>query len=338
MGQPLRHLILGSSPVELDASGNPPTRFRIAAFGKNETSKGAFELRREDAVAMVERAKTRKLKLSADYEHAAVHAQMKGTKAPAAGWFDLDLGDDGLYAANIEWTEDALLHLKKKEYRYWSPWFGQRDDGSVGSFKNFALTNRPAMDALTPLVASEDDAESTDLTPEKPKMKTLLKSLALTEDATEAEALTKLNSVFAERDAFFTATGTKDIPGALATVETWKKDASRAKELQAEVDSIKGAAAKKEHELLLAEGVRTGKIPPVMKDFWASQGIDVLKDYLEKAPVADATRAGEKPVQKDPKDADITLTDEDKQVAKAMNIEESKFAAHKKSMLTTGQV
>lgn len=337
----LRDLVLDATPVVVGADGVPLTRFRLAAFGRNETTKGPFTLTKKDAAAMVERAKQRKLRnidLSSDYEHAAVHAAAKGTPAPASSWFDLELGDDGLYVANAQWTKPALAHFANREYRYVSPWFGQREDGSVATFKNFALTNRPAMDDLMPLVASEDASDDEAQPPEKPNMETLLKTLALSEDATEAEAVAKVNAMNTERDAVFTATGAKDLPAALAFIETSKRDAAEAKGLKAKLEEITKGAEKKERDMLLSEAVESGAIPPNMKDFWASDSMSLeqLKAYVEKVgkPAKPGSKAGAKDVkEKDVGEIDLALTEDDKSVAKHMGITEEDFAKHKKATL-----
>lgn len=331
MANSLRDFI-GSVQAELSGDA-PPTRFRIAAFGKNETTKGTFLLRPEDAKAMVERAKARKVKLSADYEHAAFFATQSGNEAPASAWYDLEVGDDGLYATNIEWTPRAAERLKAREYRYFSPWFSQRDDGTVAAFKNFALTNRPAMDALTPLVAT-DDVQPV----EKPKMKTLLKHLALSEEATEAEALAKLQNFLNERDAVYTATGTKDLASAIAAIETAKQNAAKATVLAAELAAVKDSQEKAQKEALLSEGVRAGKVPPNLKDFLASQSVEFLKTYLEKAPVlVQPAGAAGTVTQKDAgKEQDVTLSDEEKEVARRMGVDLEKLATQKRELLKAG--
>lgn len=336
----LRDLVLNATPVELTAEGAAPSRVRIARFGENPTTKGPFVLRPEDARAMVERAKARGIKQHSDYEHASVHAAQKGTEAPASAWYDLEVGEDGLYANNIEWTPPALERLKNREYRYMSPWFGQREDGSVGSFKNFALTNRPATDNLAPLVAADDDALHGEASPpEKPKMKTLFKQLALSEDASEAEALAAVQSLGKERDAFYTATGTKDMPSALAAFETARAKAAKAEELETELKGIKAGSEKKEREMVLNEAVEIGAIQPNMKDLWASDtfSLDQLKAYVAKTGKTRADRsktAAAAPKEKDPADEiDIALTEQDKGVAKSLQMSEEDFAKHKKLML-----
>lgn len=333
----LRDLVLAASPVELGADGAPPTRFRIASYGENPTAKGPFKLERKDAEAMVARAKERGIKQHADYEHAGVHAVQKGTEAPAAAWYDLEAAEDGLYASAIEWTKPALERLKAKEYRYISPWFGQREDGSVASFKNFTLTNRPAMDNLAPLVATEDDApEDGAPPPEKPKMKTLFKNLALSEDATEAEAVAAVQSISKERDAFYTATATKDMPSALAAFETARAGAAKAAKLEEELKALKGNAEKKERELLLNEAVESGAIQPNMKDLWAGEtfSLEQLKAYVAKAPKTGKAAGGKPPpTEKDLKEVDLALTEEDKLTAKNVGMTDEDFQKHKKHML-----
>lgn len=107
--------------------------------------------------------------LMVDYEHQAL--EEPPIKAPAAGWFEPELRDDGLWAVNVRWTPPAAAHLKNKEYRYYSPAFtSEKSTGRILRLTNVALTNLPATKGLTPLVAASERGEEMAL-PEDKKTK-----------------------------------------------------------------------------------------------------------------------------------------------------------------------
>lgn len=94
----------------------------------------------------------RQLQIPIDYEHQT----LKDMQAPAAGWIkDIVLKSDGIYGA-VEWTERAVEYLKNREYRYLSPVIlTQGKDRRVVALHSAALTNTPAIDAMTPIACSD---------------------------------------------------------------------------------------------------------------------------------------------------------------------------------------
>lgn len=89
-----------------------------------------------------------------DYEHQTLKAAENGQPAPAAGWMkDYEWREDGLYAL-CEFTPNAQTMIDNKEYRYISPVFNfHHKTGLVTVLLNLALTNAPALDGLTDVMA-----------------------------------------------------------------------------------------------------------------------------------------------------------------------------------------
>jgi hypothetical protein len=104
----------------------------------------------EALAAMVAHFRERGLDLVVDYEHQT----LSGRKAPAAGWIrELEGRVDGLWA-RVEWTDTAREHLAAREYRYFSPVLRLEDTTRRPlALLHAALTNTPAINGLTPLVA-----------------------------------------------------------------------------------------------------------------------------------------------------------------------------------------
>src|SRR4051812_9799256 len=95
----------------------PPTEFRIFSFGTTDTVKGKYTLDKEGAEKVMASVKDYGNDYQIDYEHESV---LKAGKAPAAGWFTPELRDDGIYATNVQWNEDAAQLLSQRKYRYFS--------------------------------------------------------------------------------------------------------------------------------------------------------------------------------------------------------------------------
>lgn len=131
--------------------GEPPKEFRLWPFGQIPTLKGTFTFDQAAAEKVMAAFKDYGNELSFDYEHQAIFGP---PPAPAAGWFTLDLRDDGLWAVNVRWTERAAAFLRSKEYRYFSPAFNADGDKRITELVNVALTNIPATKHMDPLVAS----------------------------------------------------------------------------------------------------------------------------------------------------------------------------------------
>lgn len=138
-----------TSPLPGD---EPPKEFRIWAFGEVDTLKGKFTFDAAAGQAVMAAFEDYGNELSFDYEHQAILSE---GEAPAAGWYRIELRDDGLWATDIRWTPKADGYLRNKEYRYFSPAFDAGGkERRINRLVNIALTNTPATKHLTPLVAA----------------------------------------------------------------------------------------------------------------------------------------------------------------------------------------
>ena len=117
---------------------------------------GGWTLDRAAALHIIRLANARSTDHVIDYEHQTLSAAKNGMAAPAAGWFKrLEWREgDGLYVTDARWTDRAAAMIKAKEYRFISPVFTFDKDGRVIDVLHAALTNNPALDGLTELVAA----------------------------------------------------------------------------------------------------------------------------------------------------------------------------------------
>jgi phage I-like protein len=138
----------------------PPSEFKIFPMGVVSSLKGEFLFDATAAGMVMAAALDHAVDFTIDYDHHTLHVK-NGVKAVAAGWFNLELRNDGLYAINVSWTPDADEHLRKGEYRYFSPLFNwDETSGRITSLINNALTNTPALDGQEALVAASASANT----------------------------------------------------------------------------------------------------------------------------------------------------------------------------------
>lgn len=172
-----------ANPIALAASGSaPPSEIRVFAMGKIETTKGTFLFDKVAAASVMAAWKSYGNDLCFDYEHKSVDPEGRAGDGKAAGWFQLELRADGLYAVNIKWTSQAAQQIAAKEWRYFSPTFDfDRKTGRILELLNVALTNIPATKNLPALVAAA-----------AAKKGTLMKTKAQIEAAKKAAKAKKL--------------------------------------------------------------------------------------------------------------------------------------------------
>lgn len=92
-----------------------------------------------------------------DYEHQSLRASGNGQPVPAAGWFKrLEWREgEGLFMADIEWSERAKSMIANGEYRHVSPVFSfDLNTGAVTVIHSVGLTNNPAIEGLANLAAA----------------------------------------------------------------------------------------------------------------------------------------------------------------------------------------
>lgn len=132
--------------------GDPPSEFRLIKYGVTESTQGPYMLDQQSAKEVMTTFKNRNIKLNFDYNHASINPRTP-EDGIAAGWYDLDLREDGIWAKNIKWTDKAFNHLKSREYAYYSPTFKRNKNGYVTRIVNAAICNLPGSNDIDPIVA-----------------------------------------------------------------------------------------------------------------------------------------------------------------------------------------
>lgn len=132
---------------------------RLLPLGLVHSTKGDFLVDNESFQSIRCKFMERQLQIPIDYEHQT----LKDMQAPAAGWIkDIMLKNDGIYGA-VDWTDRAAEYLKNREYRYLSPVvLTQGKERRVVALHSAALTNTPAINAMTPISCSDKPSEGKD--------------------------------------------------------------------------------------------------------------------------------------------------------------------------------
>ncbi|MEE8170368.1 MAG: phage protease [Phycisphaerae bacterium] len=165
-----------------------PRRILVAPFGDVVSTNGSFVVDAEAMDATVAAFRTHATDLPVDFEHQTLGGAFSSPNglAPAAGWIKslravtpraaigsiassrpavdgageaASSGDDGEPStaglwADVEWTTAAMELLRTKQYRYLSPVaLVRRSDRRMVGLHSVALTNKPAIVGMRPVVA-----------------------------------------------------------------------------------------------------------------------------------------------------------------------------------------
>lgn len=136
-------------------SDQAPSEILVIKFGKTNTRKGAYLFDKGAAKQVMDLYLERNLDLYFDYNHLSMDPE-DAEQGIAAGWYKLEVREDGLWAVDIKWTDKAKGLIEAKEYRYISPVIITDKDTKVVRLINIALTNLPATDDLIPLISLEE--------------------------------------------------------------------------------------------------------------------------------------------------------------------------------------
>jgi phage I-like protein len=205
-----------------DLNGVVPTEIQLIPYGNHDTPKyGLIVVDDESLAAIMSAAAARKNDEVIDFEHQTFSTPP--IEAPAAGWIKelVNRGRDGIWAV-VEWTEKARRMIANKEYRYLSPvTLMRKSDKKVLDILGAGLTNMPNIDGMVPLVNKQSIQSAAQTAKEEMNMwKELLKLLGLPEDATEAAAMTAVNSMRDALNAAKAIVANKAVLGALGVAET----------------------------------------------------------------------------------------------------------------------
>jgi phage I-like protein len=290
-----------------------PGWLRLLPLGKVKLVDGRppFEVTPKSLSDMVKAYGSRGTDLVIDYEHQS----LKGGQAPAAGWIkDLEVREDGLWA-QVDWTSKAQEYLKGREYRYFSPVL-RIDPASrqPQELMNVALTNVPAIQGLSPLVAKwggealtveepqsepgpevvggtsspSQDTMDWEAYKEKVTLAVELKArYGLAPEAPESDLWQKSAEFFrdlAQSLSLPEEATASQLKGGLAAL---KAEESQIKTLEEELTALKAQLTEETVNRAVEEAMLAGKVSPAQKDWalsYCRRDPDNFKIYVDKAP------------------------------------------------------
>lgn len=242
------------------SSQTPYQLVRLLPLGLVHSTKGDFLVDNESFKNIHDEFLRRQLEIPIDYEHQT----LKNMQAPAAGWIkDFILRNDGIYGA-VDWTQRAAEYLKNKEYRYLSPVINiRKEDRKVIALHSAALTNTPAINAMT-AIANSNKPDLEDPASEEPEggsggiLEALAELLQLNPSATMEDIYMAVSALLEDRYAM-----------------GLKADAYQFEIARLKADSI------------VTEALKEGKLMPWQRDMAfqsALENPDSLTLWLKTAP------------------------------------------------------
>lgn len=272
-------------------------------YAKDDRFPKGWELTAEIAAKIIAASDARKDDYLIDYEHQALLAEKNGQPVVAAGWFkDMEYVDGAGLFANVAWTQKASQMIKAREYRYISPTFRTDANGTILSLFNVALTNTPAIDGMTNVVALAEDTRvgdtrvgdtgaafdvETDLTRDNFSL-ALKKLLGLSDDISDDQLIGAVKEML--RQVEYLTEQSKDF-----SKNNGNPDPAKFVPLSAltEVQSQLALVLAREHsravDALINQGKADGKIVPATESWareYAAKDYAGAKEYLANtAPI-----------------------------------------------------
>jgi phage I-like protein len=174
-----------------------PERIQLLPWGWVRSSNGDFLVDREAAEAVVRHFRDQGTDLVIDYDHQSLGGRYAAPNglAPAAGWvtsLEIEAGV-GIWG-QVRWTPAAARRVLRREYRFCSPVvIVRREDRKVMALDSVALTNRPAIAGMRPVVQANAKEEAM-----QEELKQLRLLLSMDEQAAEADVVRQACSRLAE--------------------------------------------------------------------------------------------------------------------------------------------
>lgn len=142
------------------ADSGAPDMLCIVPWGTVRSTNGDFIVDEDAAEAAVKAFKEHACDLPVDYEHQTLGGKYSSPsgQAPAAGWLtDLHAEPNQGLMARVRWTEPARAQITARQYRFLSPVaLVRREDRKLLAIHSVALTNKPAIVGMAPIVNRQD--------------------------------------------------------------------------------------------------------------------------------------------------------------------------------------
>lgn len=267
----------------LTADGRAPTTFTIVpAPGADGVLRGmdgrAWKLLNPEAVC---NAWSRPRAITEN--HARLLAAPKGGSAPSFGWIMKIRPENGALVADVEWTDRGIAALNARDYRFFSPEFVYSETtGDIAEIVGGALTNDPNFPQLA--LNSEQHQEQSPMS-----LALILAALGLAPTATEADAVTAINSLKTEKLTALNAAQNPD-PTKFALKAELDVALNRATTVEAQLAAINATSREADIVRVVDEAQSAGKVIPATREHYLAMcrmegGLDTFKKLAEAMPV-----------------------------------------------------
>ncbi|MGD9539083.1 MAG: phage protease [Alphaproteobacteria bacterium] len=296
-----------------------------------------------DAQAVIAASQALAMDWPIDFDH-AMDLAAPGTQAPAAGWIkELQARADGIWG-RVEWTERGAAAVKAKEYRYLSPVYDvAKKTDEIVRIRRAGLTNNPALYLQAVTASSQRKEDSMPNT-----MTAVAKALGQKEDADEKAIVAAAETVAQQHSEATSALAViaqaagiaiDTAPDELATAIAEKiKDAAAPDPAKYVSTAAFNELAKKHEDLAKSIGERdaaaavdtaiaAGKLTPAERDWglrYARRDPEDFAVAMAKRPAI--FRPGSDVPKGDPKPGADGLTEDERQVARALGVGTEAYA------------
>lgn len=273
------------------------------------------------------------LPIPLDWEHATELKAPKGEQAPAAAWIEELQLRDGATWGRVAWNAAGQASVASREYRFISPVFlYEKQSLRVLQLASAALTNRPNL-PLQALNRQKELLEAMDPDTQ------ILNALGLAEGARVTDVVTAINALKAERESakaeLALATNRADTPDLTKFVPRADYDAAveRATNAEQTLQAQADVAREAEIEAAINAALDAGKIAPASVDYHKAAcaedgGLDRFKAFVDAAPKLLVDSGLD---DKEPPDANRTLTADEKALCQQMGLDEAEYLQMKGS-------
>lgn len=311
-----------------ELNGSAPTEFRVVPLGPFRAKDGrphnlpGWNLSHAAGQALLAALQNGADDFLIDFDHQTLHTKTTGQKAPAAGWVkrsDFELREDGIYALNVQWTDEAQADIAAKRYRYVSPVIAfDQKTGTVTAVLMAALVNYAAIDGLSDLAAAHFDLFNPDEDTMKLK-EALIVALGAAVDASDEDLINQIAALKNDADKV------DALSAEIGTLKQAQKDTAQmvplsvVTELQTQLAELSGEIVSGKVDKLIQANL--AKLPtPGLQAWAAKQSFEALSAYLETAPEVAALIGMQTTSANVPKTEVAALSSEELEVAKQMGI------------------
>ena len=298
-----------------------------------------------EALAAAISATAAKTPIVIDYDHQTIRAEKNGQAAPAAGWILAAMWrpGKGLFAT-VDWTPPAKQRIADKEYLFISPVIVSDDDtGQIKGVLLAALVNHPALLGMEPVRAQLATQFTADPHQERNMdlLAALIAALGIAKDSKDTDVVAAVTALKA-------APPKTALPQALATELSLQAGAGEAEALAAvkalktpdtatlqAMTALQGQVATLTAQLqgdqlgkLVEDAIKANKLVPAQRDWatnWGKKDFAALQGFIASAPVIPGLNGQSQGEQRDTTSTHA-LTDDQKKIAAALNLDPAKYA------------